>query len=269
MISQFFNGSAISPGDLLIASMVLMALWMTALWLFAQKRGEADIVDAGWAAGLGIVAALYAAYGSGDATRRLVLALLVGAWSMRLAWHIFKRVLEPGEDGRYAELRRSWGAQASKNFFIFFQLQGALVSLLSLPFLAVVQNPEQFGTLFDWMAVAISAVSIIGETVADRQLAAFRKDPANKGRVCEVGLWAYSRHPNYFFEWFHWLSYILLGLGSPLLMLTPHSAALMLFLILKVTGIPPTEARAVASRGDAYRDYQRRVSAFIPWFRRS
>jgi steroid 5-alpha reductase family enzyme len=97
----------------------------------------------------------------------------------------------------------------------------------------------------------------------------FRADANNRGKVCERGLWAYSRHPNYFFEWFHWLSYIFLAVGSPLFIISPLSAILVLFLILKVTGIPPTEERAIQSRGDAYRDYQRRVSAFVPWFRRS
>lgn len=257
-----------SPTLLLVISLVLMFIWMTALWLIAEKRKEADIVDAGWAAGIGIVAVMYALLGSGDQSRRIAFASVVGVWSLRLAGHIFSRVIEPGEDGRYRALRESWREKASKNFFIFFQLQGALVSLLSLPFLAVVSNAGAFGSALDLAAIALCTMSIAGETIADLQLASFRRDSANRGKVCEVGLWAYSRHPNYFFEWLHWPAYILLSWDSPLLILSPLSAVIMLFLILKVTGIPPTEERALVSRGDLYRDYQRRVSAFVPWFRR-
>jgi steroid 5-alpha reductase family enzyme len=255
--------------ELLLYAFVLMAIWMTGLWMFAQRRGEADIVDAGWAAGIGIVACFYALFAHGDPLRRLMLALLVGVWSARLAWYILQRALEPGEDGRYATLRTSWGVNASAKFFLFFQMQGALVALLSIPFLAVVFSSKPFGSAFDYIAILLSSVSIIGESIADKQLAMFRADANNRGKVCERGLWAYSRHPNYFFEWFHWLSYVFLAVGSPLFIISPLSAILVLFLILKVTGIPPTEERAIQSRGDAYRDYQRRVSAFVPWFRRS
>ena len=255
--------------ELLLFAFVLMAIWMTGLWIIAEKRGEADIVDAGWAAGIGIVACFYAVLGTGDSVRRLVLAILVSVWSARLALYIFKRVLEPGEDGRYATLRAAWGSGARGKFFLFFQMQGALVALLSIPFLAVVISDKPFGSVFDYIAIALSSISIIGESISDRQLALFRADASNRGKVCERGLWAYSRHPNYFFEWFHWLSYVFLAVGSPLFIISPLSAIMVLFLILKVTGIPPTEERAIQSRGDAYRDYQRRVSAFVPWFRRS
>jgi steroid 5-alpha reductase family enzyme len=254
---------------LLLIAFLIMAIWMAQLWAYAERVGEADIVDAGWSAGIGVVATIYACYSPGDKIRSLVMALLVLAWSMRLTSYILKRVLEPGEDGRYAELRSSWGQKASTNFFIFFQLQGALVVILSLPFIAVITNQRPFGSFLDLVAIILSVISILGETIADKQLAQFRANPENRGKVCEVGLWAYSRHPNYFFEWFHWLSYILLSIGSQLFLFSPISAIIMLVLILRVTGIPPTEARALISRGDAYRDYQRRVSAFVPWFRKA
>jgi len=100
--------------------------------------------------------------------------------------------------------------------------------------------------------------------MADRQLAAWREDPANAGRTCRAGLWAWSRHPNYFFEWLHWLAYPLLAVGLPLGWTVWFVPALMLLLVLKVTGIPPTERRSLERRGDDYRAYQRSTSAFIP-----
>jgi steroid 5-alpha reductase family enzyme len=115
-------------------------------------------------------------------------------------------------------------------------------------------------------AVGLWLVAIIGETVADRQLAAFRANPDNRGRTCRSGLWAYSRHPNYFFEWLNWCAYALMALPAPYGWAGLASPVIMLFLILKVTGVPPSEEQALASRGDDYRDYQRTTSVFIPWF---
>ena len=102
------------------------------------------------------------------------------------------------------------------------------------------------------------------EALADLQLKRFRADPANRGKVCDVGLWRWSRHPNYFFEWLHWFAYVLLAVGSPVWYLTLIGPVLMLVSLLWVTGIPFVEAQSLRSRGDAYRDYQRRTSPFVP-----
>ena len=108
---------------------------------------------------------------------------------------------------------------------------------------------------------------MVGEAVADAQLTAWKRDPKNRGVTCRVGLWACSRHPNYFFEWLTWIAYALVATATPMGWLGWIPAGLMLFFILKVTGIPPTEAQARKSRPD-YADYQREVSAFVPWFPR-
>jgi steroid 5-alpha reductase family enzyme len=108
-------------------------------------------------------------------------------------------------------------------------------------------------------------ISVGGEWLADRQLARFRQDPSNKGKVCRQGLWRYSRHPNYFFEWVHWWAYVLIGIGGPWGWLTLFGPAVMLVFLLKITGVPPTEKRALQSRGEAYREYQRTTSVFFPW----
>jgi len=118
----------------------------------------------------------------------------------------------------------------------------------------------------DLLAVGVFLVSVAGEAIADRQLAGFRADPANRGKTCRTGLWRYSRHPNYFFEWVHWWSYVLLGLGSPYWLVTILGPALMLVFLFKITGIPATEERALLTRGEDYRNYQRTTSPFFPWF---
>ena len=109
---------------------------------------------------------------------------------------------------------------------------------------------------------------MLGETIADAQLAAFKKNPENNGKVCDKGLWGYSRHPNYFFQWLMWMSYFVFALASPYGYLAIISPAIILYLILKVTGIPMTEEQSIRSKGEAYIKYQQRVSAFVPWFKK-
>jgi steroid 5-alpha reductase family enzyme len=148
--------------------------------------------------------------------------------------------------------------------FWFFQSQAVACAVFAVPLLLALLNERPLGWL-DALAVVIWLAAVTGETLADRQLARFRHDQRNRGRVCRSGLWAWSRHPNYFFEWLHWWSYVCLAWGAPWGWLAVIGPAVMLYLLLRLTGIPPTEAQAVRSRGEAYREYQRTTSAFIPW----
>ena len=240
---------------------------MAALWLFQRARRDATIVDAGWAVGLGGAAVLFAAASPGAAAhRRWIVAAMAGVWAARLTWHLLRdRVARRVEDGRYAKLRRDWGAKAQAYFFVFFEAQAVLVALLCLPFLVAVRARSVGPGTADLLAALIWIISLAGETIADRQLAAFRADPANRGTTCRVGLWRYSRHPNYFFEWIHWVAYVPLCLGSPWWFLGLVGPSVMYLLLVFVTGVPPAEARALESRGDDYRRYQRTTSAFFPW----
>lgn len=250
---------------------LLMILLMTGMWLIQRKTGDAGIVDVAWSYGLGILVVLYALTLEGDPVRRLVVALAVALWSIRLGTYVWIRIHGKPEDGRYQSLRKSWGDQFQRKIFGFYQMQGLSDSLLSLPLLAILSNPAPFG-LWDVLGVVLILVSVIGESVADAQLSRWRKDPVNKGKTCRAGLWAYSRHPNYFFEWLHWASYPILGVALYAgglgwwWFLTLFSPLLMLHFILNVTGIPATERQALRSRGDNYRRYQAEVSAFVPWF---
>lgn len=254
---------------LLLQGWLIVAGVMLALWLVQRKTNDAGIVDVGWAANLGVLAINFALVADGWAVRRVLMATLVSIWAFRLAGYLFfNRVLGKPEDGRYQELRRNRPQGVQAFFFFFFQAQGLLDVILSIPFAIIALDRTASISPWEWIGVAVWLISVAGETLADRQLARFRADPANRGRTCRIGLWRYSRHPNYFFEWLHWWTYVLMACGSPLFALTFLPPVIMLFLIVKVTGIPPTEAQALRSRGDDYRAYQRTTSPFIPWFPR-
>jgi steroid 5-alpha reductase family enzyme len=246
----------------------IMVAAMSAGWLWQRRHRNAGIVDVLWSTGLGVGALLAAATGAGAGAPRLALAVLGGVWAARLALHIWRRVRGDPEDGRYRFLRTHWHDHQGK-FYAFFQFQAALVLLFALPFVAVAANPLAGGTPWLVLGVAIWVLAVAGEALADRQLARFRADPANRGRTCQSGMWRYSRHPNYFFEWLHWFAYVALAQGSPLAWLAWSGPMLMYVFLRWISGIPFTEAQALRSRGDEYRDYQRRTSMLIPWFPKS
>lgn len=241
---------------------------MLALWALHLRTRNASWVDVGWAGNLGLLAVLFATLADGFGPRRLLVAAVVGTWSARLTWHLALRVASSPEDPRYGEMRARWGGNLDVKFFALFVGQGVLDVLLALPFLFAALDPAPAIHPVSWLGAALAVVGMGGEAVADAQLRAFKTDPANRGRVCRVGLWGLSRHPNYFFDWLVWCAFALLALPSPLGWTGLLGPALMLYFLTRVTGIAATEAHAVRSRGDAYRQYQRDVSAFVPWPRR-
>jgi steroid 5-alpha reductase family enzyme len=239
---------------------------MVLLWLIQRRTGNAGVVDVGWAGTTGALAVLYGIIGEGEFLRRILLAALGGAWGWRLAWHLWRdRVWNQPEEGRYVTLRENWSPHADRSFFIFYQAQALAAVALSAPFALAALATAKFPSVTDLAAVLVVVIGVAGETLADQQLGAFKKDPASRGRTCRSGLWRYSRHPNYFFEWILWCGFGLLGLAGPWGWVGLAAPALMLYTILFVTGIPPTEAQAVSSRGEDYRAYQRTTSPFVPW----
>jgi steroid 5-alpha reductase family enzyme len=244
----------------------LMVLVMGGVWQLSRRLRNAGIVDVAWSLNFTLLAVVFAVVGEGDRARRWAVAAGAAVWSLRLGLHLWARVARehPREDGRYAALREKWGASAEGRMFVFFQLQGLLNVVLAVPFLLACQDPRPLGQAADLVAGALLLAAVAGETVADRQLDRFKADPARRGEVCRVGLWSWSRHPNYFFEWLAWCAWAVLAWPAPFGPLALTAPALMLFFLLRVTGIPATESHAARSRGEAYRRYQREVSAFVP-----
>ncbi len=205
-------------------------------------------------------------------TRRVIIAAMFTAHGLRLGWHLSKRIIGEPEEGRYQQLRKDWGGSARNEhslnlkFLGFFQFQAVLNAFLTLPLLIASFNDTQGIHPLEIAGLALFIVALIGESTADAQLAAFKSNPANKGGVCEVGLWRYSRHPNYFFEWLIWISYAVFALASPHGWIALAMPVLMLHFLINVTGLKATEGQALRSKGERYRLYQARTSSFVPWF---
>jgi steroid 5-alpha reductase family enzyme len=251
---------------LLMAGLLFLAGLMVAVWLLSLVLKNAGIVDVAWSASFAPVAAAYVWLAEGWTPRDLLLLAMVTAWSLRLAGYLFVRVKRehPHEDSRYAALRAHWGAAANVRMLIFFEVQALAALILTVPFAVVALNPTPAFALLEWAGAAVWAVGLLGESAADRQLARFRSNPSNKGQVCQDGLWRYSRHPNYFFEWVIWCGFGIFALGSPGGWLGLHVIPLMFYVMRFGTGVPYAEASSLRSRGDLYRAYQRTTNAFFP-----
>ena len=241
------------------------ALLLGVLYLWQRRTRDATAVDAGWGAALALCALLYALLAPGCLPQKLAIALPVGCENLRIASLVRNR-LGKGEDGRYQELRRRWREKGREQltFAIFYQAQALLAAGLSIPALLASFNHDRLAVV-EWIGLALWLVAASLESVADRQLAAFRRDPANKGGVMDRGLWRYSRHPNYFFQTLTWVAYALIAVAAPWGWLAFLAPALILYLVLFVTGVPPAEESSLRSRGGAYRAYQARTSVFVPW----
>lgn len=260
--------TALALHAVLVGSIAACGL-MLLLWMIHLPLRNASIVDPGWACGLVLLALIDATVGGGYWVRALWIAVMATLWGLRLALYLLSRVLGHPEEDRYVQLRREWGGNLPLKFLLFFQFQALLCVLLSLPFLLVSINRDSHLSPLEFAASGLWLVAWVGESAADFQLQRFKSNPANRGNVCSVGLWKYSRHPNYFFEWLIWVAFALFSLASTYGYLALIAPLLMLYFLFRVTGIPATEEQALRSKGEAYRQYQLTTSAFVPWFRRS
>lgn len=257
-----------------LAVLALAAVWlglaMSGAWALQRATRNAGWVDAVWsgATGLGAAAAALAPWPGHDGVhaRQVLAALMAAVWGGRLAWHIFLRTRGGGaEDVRYATFRREWGADFERRMFLFLMIQAAAAWVLVLTVFVAARNTSPGLGLLDVLGVALLAGSVAGEGQADAQLQRFRQ--AGGGGICDIGLWGWSRHPNYFFEFLGWCSYPLLALsgGNALGVVAVAGPAMMYWLLRYASGVPPLEAAMLARRGDAFREYQARVSVFFPW----
>lgn len=242
---------------------------MALLWRRQRKTGKSGIVDIAWPAGVGVLATFFClATSEGWLPRRILISVLAMIWAIRLARHIQQRLTKETDDSRYLELRNKWGQRYQKRLLLFYQFQAFGVLLFALPMWLAARNPEPFG-LADWFGIGIWLIALVGETTADRQLEVFKSNPANRAEVCQNGLWRYSRHPNYFFEWLHWWAYVCFAANAPLGWLAVLGPVAMFYFVVFVTGIPPAEASSLKRRGNAYRRYQQTTNKFFPGPRRS
>jgi steroid 5-alpha reductase family enzyme len=253
---------------LILTAIAAACALFAAAYAVSRRVDNYGFVDVVWSYAFAALATFYALAGQGWPMRRALIAAMVAVWSLRLGTHLAVRVAghHPVEDSRYVQLRRDWAGVFHRKMFGFFQLQAVSVIALGVAFLFIAQNPAPALHPLEIAGAALWLIAICGEALADAQLAAFKRNPANKGQVCAVGLWRYSRHPNYFFEWLIWVAYFVFALASPLGWLAIIGPAGILFLLLRVTGIPMAEQQSLRSKGDAYRRYQQTTSAFVPWF---
>ena len=254
---------------LVLTAYLVMVAVMVGLWVLQLRVRNVSIADVGWCAGLIVVVLWYATQATGEAERTVLVATLALLYAGRLGFYIlFNRVIGKTEEARYRRLREQWGSSESVRMFGYFQLQALAVVVFSLPFLVLMHNPRPPFALADFVGLLVWIIAVSGEAVADYQLSQFRSQAWNRNRVCRDGLWRYSRHPNYFFEWLHWWAYVVMGVGISGWFLTWIGPIGMGWALLKVTGIPWVERQTLASRGEDYREYQRTTNAFFPWFPR-
>ena len=233
------------------------------LWLISLKTRDVSIIDIFWAPGIAAVVDIAALLSDASAPRVSAALFLVNLWAVRLAAHIFAR--HDGEDHRYAAMRHKFGARWWWWSLVqVFLLQAILMWFIAAPLVAVMLSSRAPMGVLDYLGVGIAAAGFLFEALADVQLARFRLDPRNKGKVMDRGLWRWSRHPNYFGESVMWWGFYLLGFsaaGAWWLILSPVVVTLLL---LQVSGVTLMEDK-IEDRRPAYADYKRRVSAFVPW----
>lgn len=262
MAAQFMSAwTAFAMGAGLISSLFILA------WACARKWDNYSLVDAVWAFGIGMAGCLWLIVSGGASLKHLVSGLLLAFWSLRLGWFLQRRIrrMHPSEDTRYAKLRELWSGRVATAFFWFYQAQAVSVLLLALPFLCIAVDPDSSWTAWETAGLLVALIGICGEWLADSQMAGFKAGNPDPEVVCQRGLWRYSRHPNYFFEAVIWIGFYLFACGSESGWAMFYAPVIILFLLLRVTGIPPTEASAILRKGDAYRRYQQTTSPFIPW----
>ena len=249
---------------------IVMTLVMAAAWAVQRALKNGGWTDVFWTYGTGLTCAIAAIETDrGIEWRHILVALMVALWALRLGTYVALRVARSPEDVRYAYMRDLFGDGLQARMFGLLIVQGPVTGLLSIGILFAARQPDAAFRLQDLAGILILLLAIGGETLADRQMQRFKAASHSKDSVCDRGLWALSRHPNYLFEWIGWFAY-------PVMALTSHDAwsllsfiaPLLMYLVLRyATGVPPLEAAMLRRKGSAYRDYQERVGVLLPHWR--
>jgi steroid 5-alpha reductase family enzyme len=247
----------------------LLFVLFASSWFICFRIKNYGFLDVTWTLSIGLLALLDAIVGPASIERRALFCLIGLAWSLRLGLFVLARVVRhhPTEDKRYRTLREQWRTPGA--FLAFFELQALIALIFSTPFLLAAVADDPVVGPFEWAGLSVALIGIVGEAIADFQAQAFKRRPSSKKRILDVGLWRYSRHPNYFFEIVTWIGFALAVLELPLGWTALLCPILISYFLLRVTGIPLTEKHSLEAHGELYRDYQRRTSALIPWPRKA
>ncbi len=252
----------------LAVSLAVLSLFMAGGFAVAMLSGNGGWADTVWtfAVGFAAVTAIVTSAGLEMEPRHWLAAGLAAIWSVRLGSYLFVRTRGKGEDARYADLRREWGEAHPQQLFLFLQAQAVAALPLVAAILLAANRPGPLG-VFDATGALLLFAGVVGTGVSDYQLARFKADPSNSGKVCDAGLWSLSRHPNYFFEFVSWCAWPVIAfdpLGYPLGLLAVMAPALMYYLLVHVSGVPPLEDHMTRSRPEAFAAYKARVPVFFP-----
>lgn len=233
-------------------------------WVLSYKTDKYAWIDFFWASSFILVISFVNWWYSNPSL--ITLSFIMGIWSLRLSGLLFKRIRNENEDPRYKTLKAHWGAKSSKYFLLLYLFEGVLTLFLCIPLYMNALAADTSMNTWNYIGIGMFFFSILGETISDSQLSIFKREHTGQRKVCNVGLWKYSRHPNYFFEIVIWLSYGFYGLSlaNPLLNFIPF--IIMFVFITRITGIPYAEKQALLSKGSLYKEYQETTNALFPWF---
>lgn len=267
--------AAVLAWDAFVAEAGLAAI-MTGAWAIQRRTDNSGWIDVCWTFGVGVMGVLLALapdpITAAPTWRGVLVAALTGAWSLRLGLHIVARTYKAGDDPRYRKLIEAWGAAAPRRLMGFLQAQALVGAVLATAVALAAKAPQPSLRLQDVLAAALLVAALLGEALADAQLARFKANPANRGAICDVGLWGWSRHPNYVFEWLGWVAYPVFAVdatGADASGLVAFAApAIMYWTLRYVSGAPPLEEHMRRTRGAAFTAYAARTPAFFPRIRR-
>ncbi|OIP01242.1 MAG: hypothetical protein AUJ98_04945 [Bacteroidetes bacterium CG2_30_33_31] len=248
------------------AFLIIIGL-LTLLWMLSVAIKNVSIIDLFWGFGFVVANAFYFVSSGDFSTRKIVLLALVTIWGLRLSIYLAWRNLGKGEDFRYQEFRRKYGAERYwwVSYFQVFLLQGILILLVSLPLLGANFGTQSENFFFlDYLGILIWIIGFAFESGGDFQLTKFKQNPANKGKVLNTGFWKYTRHPNYFGDSAVWWSYAIFSIAAGSYWQIVGSI-LMTLLIIKVSGVALLE-KTLNNSKPQYQEYIKETNSFFPWF---
>ncbi len=251
----------------ILLNSIIVTVCFIAVWAWQLKSKNAGVVDAVWGVIFPIQAVVYYISIANFSIKNLIVLSIISFWGLRLGIYLAVRNIGKPEDKRYAQIRIESGGKANQKILVFYLVQVFLAIILFIPVYFIFQNLRSEFSIFDYLGIALFAIAAIGEASADEQLRVFKSKPENNGQIMNQGLWYYSRHPNYFFEWIAWVSISILSLNVAWGSLAIICPVTMYVLLTKGTGIRMTEATILTTKSEKYKIYMASTSPFFPWMK--